>query len=183
MWVYLWTEHGTVEYDFTKSDWWWTAWANVLRDSDWFYINGTAISDMISAPASLYNLWTPTKVEIIYKKSGTSCWTRIEDTSINTWYFLPRSWNDLNRLDYRVNGGTIVQNNIWANPTWIVTWELVIDSSTTNWTITHNITWVSSITESSWAFKTIFENNDLNIWIVNWNTAQWMYIQKVVFYF
>ena len=172
-----------LEYDFTTWTHWWTpdtsAW---LQNSNWIYTNWLVTNVFWSAPSEIFR-WTPKRIIINYNKTGTDNWTWIYSANPMAWYYLPR-WkrydNLQNRFDWNVNW-TITQNTI-NNPTWLCTWELDIDTSTSNWTITHKITWVSNITEQSWAFKTIWNSWSLNLRTVNWDSWNpWIYIRSILF--
>jgi len=184
--VYVWTTKvrpTILEYDFTTSDWWWeTSNSDVVRWSKWFYINNssTFIDRYISAPNNLFSLWVPKKIILVYSKSMTSTWTGIWYSGWTYEYDVPRDRNNLNYLAIVVKW-TPTNYSLGANPTWTVTWELDIDSSTTNWTVTHKITWCSTVTETSWVLKYIFTNNALKIRLVHWTDTSWLYIQSIRF--
>ena len=170
-------------YDFTASDWWWVADSWVSRSSSWFYISESwdYKDKNIKAPSEIYNHWTPRKIIIEYSKSwvNTGTWLR-SNTSPTNELILPRNPSNLNYLAYTYNGWTTQQLNLWANPTWNVTWELDIDSSTTNRTITHKITWATTVQESSWVLKYLFANKLFYLRLVHW-TSTWLYIKSIKF--
>ena len=176
---------GIYEVDFTTWTHWWTASSSAgKQDSGGLYTNGNLTEVSWLAPSEIYTPWTPKKVIINYNKTGTDSWIWIRTPAWNgSWYSLPRwpvSSSQNNRFD-RSNNWTITQNTI-SNPTWEVTWELDIDTSTTNWTITHKITGVSNITESSWVFKNIWDSLEFNLKIVNRNNSnQWLHIKNIRF--
>lgn len=186
MWVYIGTSElknayiGKVhEYDFTKSDWWWTLDSWVTRDSNWLYLTSSSqyVDSYSAAPNIIYS-WTPSKITVTYYKSQSSTGTWIGDwMSAAVW--LPRNQYNLNYLSTNLNW-TISNINLWANPTGNIVWEMDIDSSTTNWTVTHKITWVSAVTETSWALKTLFTNQSLKIRIVDWKDTTSIRIKSIV---
>ena len=185
--VYIWTnslknayigEYITkLEYDFTQSDWWWTKSSTVSRSSSWFYVSWANVDWYITPPSQIYNN-TPKKIQIIFNRPDTSCWTGISSSVWNYSYLLPRNYW-INRFDWSYNW-TITQNNISLG-TGDTTWELDIDSSTTNRTITHKITGNSDITETSWILKYMWDNKSIRVRTVHWNSnATWPYIKKVI---
>lgn len=179
--AYIW-EDSILEYDFTKSDCWWTASnANIQRDSNWFYVSWWNVDGFITPPSALFNR-TPKKIQIIFNRPDGVCWVGIYNSSYsNYWYFLPRSYN-ISRLDWSYNW-TITQNSISLG-TGDITWELDIDSSTTNWTITHKVTLNADKTDTSWALKYLWNNSWLWLRTVH-RTPSWTgpYIKKAIFEF
>lgn len=174
-------EYIELSYDFTQSDWWWTASSWVSRNSSWFYITwATSAWWIIVSPSEVYQQ-TPKKIKIDLNRSGTSnTWTGIWNNWVNSnyWYFLPRNSSTI-RLDWYYNW-TITQNSVSLG-TGDITWELDIDSSTTNWTVTHKITGNNDITDTGWVLKAIWENQLFGIRLIYWNKTSWVwpYIKKV----
>lgn len=169
-----------LEYDFTQSDWWWTkssSWVN--RSSSWFYVSWAYASWWLIFPPSEVYQWTPKKIKIDLNRSNTSnTWTGIWNNWLNYWYFLPRNSSTI-RLDWNYNW-TITQNSVLLG-IWDITWELDIDSSTTNWTVTHKITGNNNITDTGWVLKYIWNNQLFGIRLIYWNNTSWVwpYIKKV----
>ena len=174
-------------YDFTQSDYWWVQsnksdfwWSTVSRNSSWFYISSwTAQTNCIIAPSEIYR-WTPKKIIVNYNKTAASWWTWMYNINdLSTWYFLPRRWDILNRFDFCLNWTVVAENNLWVNPTGDVTWEMDIDSSTTNWTVTHKITGVSNVTDNTWILKATWESQWFTVKITNWDNNLCVYIKNV----
>ena len=167
-----------LEYDFTQSDWWWTKTSNVSRSSSWYYVSWQDVDWYITPPAEVYSK-IPKKIQIIFNIPDNYCWTGIYSWKSYYWYFLPRSRNILNRLDWNYNW-TITQNSISLG-TGDKIWELDIDSSTTNWTIIHKIKGNSNITDIWWVLKYLWTNNAFWIRTVHWSPSwTWPYIKKVI---
>jgi hypothetical protein len=170
-----------LEYDFTKSDYGWTSSSWVNRSSSGFYIRwSTAAWWIIVSPNEVYQ-WTPKKIKIDLNRSNTNnTWTGIWNNWINGnyWYFLPRNSSTI-RLDWNYNW-TITQNSVSLG-IGDITWELDIDSSTTNWKVTHKITGNNNITDTGWVLKYIWNNHLFGIRLIYWNNTSWVwpYIKKV----
>lgn len=166
-----------LEYDFTQSDWWWTKTSTVSRSSSWFYVSWANVDWYIYPPSEIYDR-TPKKIQIIFNRPDSNSWTGISNWW-NYWYFLPRNYW-VSRFDWAY-AWTITQNNLQSFGTGAKTWELDIDSSTTNRTITHKITDNNDITDTSWILKYIWDNKIISVRTVHWNTSgAWTYIQKVI---
>lgn len=160
-------------YDFTQSDWWWTDTGGFSRDSNWFYRSWTYSDGFIIAPSEIFN-HTPKKITINYNKTGASSWTWFIWVSNWSWVtnvFLPPALDNLNWFqmwkdeDHTVSLGT--------NPMWDVTWIMEIDSSTTNWTVTHKIASLSSVIDTYWTVKATWDVQDFRLRIVNWRNWTW----------
>lgn len=180
--IYVWDKQvrPALIYDFTESDWWWTKDSVVTRDSNWFYISSTETNGYIYPPAEVFNHWSPKKIAITFNKTGASSWTWIQIP----YYLIFVSSGSSALTNFRIfSNPNTTDVDMWLNPTWVRTWEMNIDSSTTNRTITHKITWVNDITDTSWVLKTMFTQNSMPIRIVNWSNASWMKITWVKFYY
>jgi hypothetical protein len=169
-------------YDFTQSYWWWTTDSSVVnRDSNWIYNTWTYADTSLTPPSEIYSKWTPKKIIINYNKVNASSWTWLRAwDSWNHNIHLPKQYNSLNYLS------TYNENSIdlWKNPTWNVTWELDIDSSTTNWTVIHKITWCSDVTDTLWSLKYMWKNQVLKLRVINWTNWTWsIYIKSIEFQF
>lgn len=159
----------TLEYDFTKSDCWWTYTSWTMRDSNWFY-NPTAAWSKYLYPSSDIFGGTPKKIIISYNKTASNCWIGLHSSTNNYICSLPRNSSYLNQMFFRANNSDTTQN-LGSNPTWDIVWEMDIDSSTTNWTVTHKITWLSSFSETKWILKYFFENKNLQFTLDNFDSS------------
>jgi len=169
-----------IEYDFTTGDQWWTRSTEIQRSSSWLYVNTRSVSWYVSAPSQIYS-GTPKKITINFSRTDTMCWIRVEDSTTSNWYFLPRWYSLQTRFDWD-NWWTITQNTLSSTlGTWNLTWEMNINSSTTNWTITHKITWCNPITDTWWVLKTLWANKTFCLWLVCWENPNQPFIKSIVF--
>jgi hypothetical protein len=170
----------TLSYDFTTSSAWWDA-NGCPRNSSWFYRNSTRSDGAIFWPSEIFND-TPKKIIITYGKSGASSGTWIwESTTRSNTIWLPRNYNELSSMEFQA-WGVVTSVSVWWNPTWDVTREMNIDSSTTNRTVTHKITWLSDVTDNYWIIKQIRQDQTFIIRIVNWyGSTGSIYIRSATF--
>jgi hypothetical protein len=177
-----WKWLGAYSIDFTQTSDWWTLPSWVSRDSNWLYASWTWSDYLCVAPSSIYGK-TPKKIKIVYNKVNASSWTWLYENKSSGAYtiLLPKQYNgtNLNYISAEYNSSSLWSANLWSNPTWTVEWTMDIDTSTTNWTVAHSITGVSSQTDTSWALKNIWTNQNLTIRIVNWQGWTWsIYIKS-----
>ena len=182
MWVYLWTDDLILTYDFTQSNAGWDAdWCS--RDSRWFYSTNTWSDHWITSPSEVLSK-TPKKITIVFNKVNQSSWTALggKDMAQDRWYALPMDYNQQQRLVTRVNGSNTTYNLSWI-PSWETTWEMNVDKSTIPRTVTHKITWLTDVTETSWVLDYIWGNGDgVTMRIVNRSDGTGsMCIQSVTF--
>lgn len=185
--VYKWTVKvrpvtPSLVYDFTQSDAWWNA-NGCARDSRWFYRTNSWSDGRIVSPSEVL-VATPKKISIVFNKVYQSSGTALgwKDTVQEWWYWLPLNYNQQAQLSTRCNGTDTIYNLSWT-PSGVCTWELNIDSSTTPRTVTHKITWLTDVTETSWILDYIWGNWDgVTIRAVNRSSWTWsMCIQSATF--
>ena len=188
--VYLWPNQSVMknayigevrEYDFTSSDWGWILPSGVTRDSNGLYISSSSkwVDTYTQAPSDMY--WgIPKKITITYYKTQASSWIWLRDWSNNnSLIYLPRNQNNLNSL-LVYNWVSDTYLSLWANPIGTVVWEIDIDNSTTNWTVTHKITWCTTVTDTTWALKNMFNSNDISLRIVDWEATTSIRVKSIV---
>lgn len=169
-------------YDFTQSDAWWNA-NGCSRDGRWFYSVNSWSDHWIVSPSEIL-VATPKKISIVFNKVNASSGTAIggKDTVQEWWYWLPLNYNQQAQLSTRCNGSDTIYNLSWT-PSWVCTWELNVNSSTTPRTITHKITWLTDVVESSWILDYIWANGQwITVRAVNRSAWTWaMCIQSATF--
>ena len=165
-----------IEYDFTKSDWWWTATSWTSRDSSWFYRSWTYTDGWIYAPSSMFNV-IPNKLILTYNKMWASCWTWFVDNTLDIAILSPWDPSYLNQVWYKENGSYPNKINLWGNPTWQLEWEITIDKSTTPRTLNHKI-WTYSFSDTSWYIERMWNDKEFVLRVVNWQYNNWMHLQK-----
>ncbi len=169
MGVYLWTDSWTLTYDFTQSDWGWTAGSGTSRNSSWFYRSWTWTDGYILAPLEVYNS-TPKKIILTYNKTvaNSGTWFTNNIPWVQNYYSVtfPYDSNSTIYSEYADWVSNIV--DLGSNPTWIVDWVATIDSSTSNWTVKHKIWSLNEVTDTSWVMKYLWDNNEFAVRIVNW---------------
>ena len=154
-------------YDFTTSDAWWNAnWCP--RDGWGFYRTNTWSDWGIIWPTEIFQA-NPKKITIVFNKVNQSSWTLFAGAWCpEDWqYWLPKDYNTQWYFTYTQNWAI---TNVWmTTPSWITTWEMNVDQSTTPRTVTHKITWTADIVETSWVLD--------YIWSVS--PSGWVYIRIV----
>jgi len=193
MWVYLWTEG--ITFDF-QNDWdlgwtWFTKWGtSAFASWEWRYISDATTSNnnqtAIVPPQTMFDNRTLTRIKIwLYKKNAIAT-----DKGVWVWPCTDKnlagalaiwstgSWNWGNPQANVYDGNSDHKTNT-ADATWEITQEWLFNDDWTltlilNWSNTYNLWSYASVFRTSWTNKTFCLN------IGSWGVANdWIRVRKV----